>query len=171
MKNCLALVSLSLLLFSCKEEKKPDSLSFSNDFENIIGWAPSHTIDGHRAHSGKFCSAVSEKNPYGQTFSIQMKQLKKPIKKAKVSFWASLPDLNADAKVVVEIKNQNGEKVYWEGLSIKGKAKKIDEWTEISETFSISGPNVNHGENTILVYLWNVGASPIYHDDLVVEFE
>jgi hypothetical protein len=149
---------------------KQNGMVYFNDFENTKGWIPLY-LNKEPHHSGSFSNKLDTNNRFGATFQLKLKDIsERKIKKLKVCFWVLLNAENATSKFVVEVKDKDKNKVFYLAKNIDETVKTTKKWTKVDYEFTFPDENCKLGENTISMYVWDLGKSDIFVDDERVEF-
>jgi hypothetical protein len=146
----------------------------ANDFENVDGWLADSpalaTLNRDRAHSGAYSTMVAP----GMDFSLGYNNMLKNLApewpaKLTVSAWVLVPNEQAAAKLVTEIKRgpTNSAGLLWEGLELNKAVKIYNKWQYVEQTITL--PPSATPNSRILVYLWRAESKvPVYLDDLKI---
>ena len=175
----LGIAALATALGACSKdhslEKLPEGMITRNDFENVQGWGAANepSVTTEKAHSGKYSVVTNSQIEFGYTYVRQMGQMTggKP-KKLTITAWAWVPDKDASAAVVVDVKHspEKGNQVFYAGLDLAHTVTKFKEWEQVSKTFVL--PDSIASANVCKVYMWR-GSSPraVYLDDVSIQVE
>lgn len=174
----VAAVSLATSLGACSKDPSaslPEGTVTINNFENVQGWGGANeaSITSEKAHSGRYAVISKPGIDFGYTYANTLGQMTggKP-KKITLSGWAWVPDKDANAALVLDIKHSatNGSQVFYAGMELARTVKKFSEWQEVSKTFVL--PDSIASINTCKVYMWR-GSSPraVYLDDVTIQVE
>jgi Carbohydrate binding domain len=169
---CSALMCIGLAGCSdSKTEDTPENLISRNDFESLEGWAPTNpSLTTVKAHSGRYSVKVDSGVEYGISYiSPLSKASPTRLQKVQVSAWVMRMGKDANANLVVEVKNpaNDAQKIFWESLEIGKETKAVNEWTEVKKTFTL--PATIEAAHELRVYLWRAGATqPVFLDDVVI---
>ena len=174
----VATVALATALGACSKGGSadlPEGTVTINNFENVQGWGGANeaSVTAEKAHSGRYSVMTKPGLDFGYTYANTMGQMTggKP-KKITVSGWAWVPDKDANAAIVLDIKHSatNGNQVYYAGMELASTVKKFNEWQEVSKTFVL--PDSIASSNVLKVYMWR-GSSPrpVYLDDVTIQVE
>ncbi|MDB5234646.1 MAG: hypothetical protein JWR44_1639 [Hymenobacter sp.] len=174
----LGIAALATTLGACSKNNSsdmPEGMVTRNDFENVQGWSGANepSVTTEKAHSGKYSVVTKPQIDFGYTYARTLGQMTggKP-KKLTVTGWAWVPDKDANATIVVDIKHSptNGSQVYYAGMELARTVKKFNEWQEVSKTFVL--PDSIASINQCKVYMWR-GSSPrpVYLDDVTIQVE
>ena len=174
----LAFVVVALVSSACSKDGSADlpaGMVTRNDFENVQGWGGANelSVTVEKARSGKSSICVNPQVEFSYTYNRQLSQMTggKP-KKLTVTGWAWVPDKDAKALIVVDIKRsaEKGTQVFYEGLELATAVKDFKEWSEVKKTFIL--PDSISSVNQCKVYMWR-GSSPrpVYLDDVSISLE
>lgn len=169
---------LSVLLLTGCSQKSDDAtvaknLAF-NDFENLDGWLADSpalkTLTHTKAHSGKYSTMVSSDYEFSLGYNNALSRLS-PDWPAKltISAWVMVPNDQAGAKLVTEIKSSNKQEsnLLWEGLELNKAVKLYNQWQYIEQTITM--PTAAKPTSRLLVYLWRADSkASVYLDDLKI---
>lgn len=167
---------LALSLSACSDGSSPSSsekLLAANDFEQLAGWIGDNpagaTLTTDKAHSGKYSVVVKPGSDYGLGYGNVLSKLSgtRPAKIA-VSAWVLVPNKDAGAVLVTEIKDPATNKtLLWAGLDCGKQVKKFNEWQKVEKTIDI--PAEATAASRIQIYPWRGGGGqPVYVDDVEV---
>lgn len=168
---------LTVSLASCGSEKtSAPALNqlCSNGFESVDGWmgnTPTPSLTKEKAHSGAYSVLVKPGVDYSMGYenTLGKMSVSRP-KKLKVTGWVFLPNPQAGARLVVEIKDPakaTDNTLMWQGIDLKREVKKFNEWQQIEKTITI--PTNTDATSTFKMYLWRSDSSlPVYLDDVAV---
>ncbi|MCI1188235.1 hypothetical protein MON38_12465 [Hymenobacter sp. DH14] len=176
--SLFAAVAFVTTLGSCSKDSSanlPEGTVTYNNFENVQGWGGANepSVTTERAHSGKYSVITKPELDFGYTYVNTLGQMTggKP-KKITVSGWAWVPDKDANAALVVDIKHSpaNGSQVFYGLLEMGRNVKKFGDWQEVNKTFDL--PDSIASGNLCKVYMWR-GSSPrpVYLDDVSIKIE
>jgi hypothetical protein len=162
-----------LLLNSCFHKKNPEvkqSVIFSNNAE-IDDWTPVATIKQNaNAHSGKYVSVIDSVNVYSLGLSKKIIDIStQKIDSVIISYWVYLKNNSANACTVISVETPQGKSAYWDGPSLRSKAKELNKWIEVKESFKL--PADTDKNNVLKLYVWNKSKEEILLDDFKVEFK
>ena len=174
----VAAVAIATTLGACSKYKSanlPEGTVTINNFENVQGWGGANeaSVTSEKAHSGRYSVMTKPGLDFGYTYVNNLGQMTggKP-KKVTISGWAFVPDKDANATVVLDIKHSatNGSQVYYAGMELARSVKKFNEWQEVTKTFDL--PDSIASINMCKVYMWR-GSSPrpVYLDDVTIQVE
>ncbi|GAB3861109.1 hypothetical protein GCM10028822_40080 [Hymenobacter terrigena] len=166
----------TLLLTGCSStsgDAPADGQLAFNNFENLDGWLADSpalaTINREKAHSGVYSTKVSPGHDYSLGYSNTLERFS-PDWPAKitVSAWVLLPNDQANAKLVTQVKSPNaGSDLVWEGLELNKVVKVYNKWQHVEQTITM--PEAAKPDSRLLVYLWRADSKePVYLDDLEI---
>ena len=174
----MAAAALATTLGACSKDSSanlPEGTVTINNFENVQGWGGSSeaSVTTERAHSGKYSVMTKPGLDFSYTYINTLGQMTggKP-KKVTVSGWAWVPDKDANAALVLDIKHSptNGSQVYYSSMEIARTVKKFGGWEQVSKTFDL--PDSIASANQCKVYMWRGSSpSPVYLDDVTIQVE
>lgn len=153
----------------------PAGVITRNDFENVQGWGGANegSVTTEKAHSGKYSICVNPQIEYSYTYSRQLGQMSsgKP-KRLTVSGWAWVPDKEAKAALILEIKHspEKNTPVFYEGMELAATIQGFKSWEKVSKTYVL--PDSVAITNQVRLYMWR-GSSPrpVYLDDISIKIE
>ena len=171
-------VALATALGACSKDQSadlPEGTVTSNNFENVQGWGGANeaSVTAEKAHSGRYSVMTKPGLDFGYTYVNTLGQMTggKP-KKMTISGWAWVPDKDANAALILDIKHSatNGSQVYYAGMELARTVKKFNEWQKVTKTFDL--PDSIASINTCKIYMWR-GSSPrpVYLDDVTIQLE
>lgn len=174
----LGVAALSFGLGACSKsgsEDWPAGTVTRNDFENVQGWGGANEggVTTDKAHSGKHSIWVNPQTEFSYTYIRQLGQMSsgKP-KKLTVSGWAWVPDKDAKAMLILEIKHspEKGTVVLYDGTELSSTVNGFKGWEKVSKTYTL--PDSVASANQLKLYLWR-GSSPrpVYLDDVSIQVE
>jgi hypothetical protein len=161
-------IGIVLFCFGCSEKQK--GLVYFNDFEGIKGWAQAYlNKEPHR--SGQYSNKLDSTSCYSMTFKLRFKDIAdRPVKKAKISFWALMIDPASPSKFIVDIYTPDKTKIFYIAKDIPDYVKKAKKWVKVNLDYTFVKGDVTLPDNIISVYAWNQSKNDIYIDDLRIEF-
>lgn len=176
MKNSIKLISLLALITACSPDENVSSvLIFKNNMDGIHAWTEKHPANFIRtdiAYSGLYVCKVNNESPYSTTFYVKLGDINsKTLKKLKVSGWIQVPDMNAQATLVVDLLDQNKQSFDYIAKYCMKELKDTNKWVKITNEINLSTGNRNNPENFVKVYFTNNAQQPLLVDDMIVEFE
>lgn len=144
-----------------------------NDFENVDGWtgdAPPPSLTRDQAHSGAYSVVVRPGVDFSLGYNNPLRRLA-PEWPAKltISAWVLLPNEQATAKLVTELKpaSGNGPNLLWDGLDLASTLNVYGKWQHVEKTIVL--PEAATADSRLLVYLWrSESKEPAYLDDLEI---
>ncbi|WP_159437460.1 carbohydrate binding domain-containing protein [Hymenobacter daecheongensis] len=146
----------------------------ANDFENLDGWLADSpalaTLNQAKAHSGRYSTMVSAGHDYSLGYNNTLGRLS-PEWPAKltVGAWVLLPNDQAAAKLVVEIKGTDpaAPSLVYQAIELPKAVKLSNKWQYVEQTIAMSG--TAKPDSKLLVYLWRADSKePVYLDDLKI---
>jgi hypothetical protein len=166
-----AAFALTFLLTDCNRGLKQKGLVYTNDFENMKGWAPQINLTKYPAHEGVFAGKLDTAHLYGPTLKLRFEDISPlPVRKLKYSMWIYIKSLKAQGKVVVGIASPDKPDLFWDAKHIRDLVKEEGKWVEVKGEFNLYTGNINAPKNIISFYTWNIAKEEIYVDDIRVEF-
>ena len=169
------LLGLNLLLGACSHESSSSSnpkLLASNSFEEFYGWLPADApaLTQAQAHTGKFSTLVGP----GHEFSLGYNNILSGLSpqwpaKLTISAWVFIPDAQATAQLVTEVKSANATRpgLLWDGVKLTDQVKAYGQWRRIERTITL--PETAKPGSRLLVYLWEADQHlPVYLDDMEI---
>ena len=174
----LGLAALSIGLGACSKSGSgdwPEGTITRNDFENVQGWGGANegSLTTERAHSGRYSISVNPQTEFSYTYARQLGQMagSKP-KRLVVTAWAWVPDKDAKASLILEIKHspEKATPVLYEGLELSSTVRSFKSWEQVSKTYVL--PDSVASTNQVKLYVWR-GSSPrpVYLDDVSIKVE
>jgi hypothetical protein len=148
-----------------------------NNFESVQGWGGANepSVTTNKAHSGKTSIWVNPQVEFSYTYIRLLSQMTagdKP-KKLTVEGWAWVPDANAKASVMLDIKHSpaNGSTVFYGGMDLVDAVEGgFSAWKKVKHTFSL--PDSVAFNNSVKVYMWRgTSQAPVYFDDMAISIE
>lgn len=166
---------LAGLLAGCTSGPSPaavDATLAFNDFENVDGWLTGSpyqaTLSRDQAHSGKFSSRIDADHEYSLGYKNTLSLLAPDFPaKLTIGAWVLVPDGQAKARLVVEIKapDQSGSGQLWEGLDLSTAVRVFNKWQYVEQTITV--PATAGPQSTIQTYVWRDQSKvPVYVDDI-----
>lgn len=172
-----ATLLVTLFLIGCTRDASQDAtkkpLAF-NDFENVDGWLADSpalaTLSRDKAHSGIYSTAVSPGHEFSLGYNNALSRLA-PDWPAKltVSAWVLLPDDQAAAQLVTEVKQANSQApgLLWQSIDLVNTVKVYGKWQHVEQ--AVAMPAGAKPGSRLLVYLWRANSKqPVYLDDLQI---
>ena len=169
------LLGLGLLLGACSREaaSSPDpKLLASTSFEEFYGWLPANApaLTQAQAHSGKFSTMVGAGHEFSLGYNNMLSGLAPQWPgKLKISAWVFIPDEQATAQLVAEVKSADATKpgLLWEGVKLTDQVKAYGQWRRLEHTITL--PATARPDSRLLVYLWEADQHlPVYLDDMEI---
>ena len=164
-----------LLLGACSREATPSAdpaLLAATDFEHLNGWLPADApaLTQAQAHSGKFSTLVGP----GHEFSLGYNNILSGLApqwpaRLKISAWVFIPDAQATAQLVTEVKSADATRpgLLWEGVKLTDQVKAYGQWRRLEHTITL--PATAKPDSRLLVYLWEADQHlPVYLDDMEI---
>jgi len=174
MKNIFFCTLLIFLFYGCSSDtkvEKVDKMTFTNDCESIEGWdSNSRAVSTENFHSGRYSNKLDAQNPYSVTFKRKYSDISNSqIKFVKISAWVYFLTNNYVGKaLVVEIVDQAGQKLLWEGIDMKEFVKSPKQWIKIEKVIKL---DKKYEPNSIFgIYAWNNSNDGILLDDFRIQF-
>ncbi|HEX8657840.1 MAG TPA: carbohydrate binding domain-containing protein [Hymenobacter sp.] len=170
----IILTNLSLASCSTKSETVNNSnILASSDFDNLIGWAgdlPSlATLSKVRAHSGRYSTSVQPGFDYSLGYSNALGKLvdHRP-EKLTISAWVLVPNDQANARLVIEIKDPaNSQGLLYDGTELRTVVKEFNNWQRIEKTITV--PATAGATSNLVIYMWRADSrDPVYLDDMQI---
>ena len=179
MKKWLGIL-LTASLASCgggDTTTNPANLVAKNDFESMDGWmgdAPAPSLTKEKAHSGLYSVSVRPGVDYGIGYSSLLgKMTPTRPQKIKLSAWVFVPSDQANANLVVEMRdpaNPAAPPLLWQGIVLKKEVKKFNEWQQLEKVITL--PAGATAATSFKMYLWRTdSAVPVYLDDVVLALD
>ena len=163
--HCRLLLIFLLPLFSCTDTRQQKETNhFSQDFEQLEGWAKVKITNEISAHSGKFCNRIDEEVPYGATFTIANPK----IKMIKVSAWCNFSNSDCKGSLCINITDKAEQSKQWENTILEEKVQKSKSWTKVY-LYATLKPEAQSQDNKISIFAMNNGKSKFYIDDVEIE--
>lgn len=178
LKPTPAVVFLALLLsVGCTKKTETKAVSSplaATSFENLDGWladAPAlASLTRDKAHTGQYSTMVGPSHEFSLGYSNPLSRLAPDWPgKLTVGAWVYLPNEQAKAKLVVEIKKTNtaSANLFWEGLELTQPVKVYNKWQYVEHTVTL--PPAATANSRLLVYVWRADSrQPVYMDDLSI---
>ena len=174
----LGLAAAGLGLGACSSsgsEEWPAGVITRNDFENVQGWGGANEagVTTEKARSGKYSICVNPQTEFSYTYIRQLGQMSsgKP-KKLTVTAWAWVPDKDAKASLILEIKHspEKGTQVLYDGTELSSTVRSFKSWEQVTKTYVL--PDSVAAANVVKLYIWR-GSSPrpVYMDDVSIKVE
>ncbi|SHJ35599.1 hypothetical protein SAMN02745146_2898 [Hymenobacter daecheongensis DSM 21074] len=171
-----AALLLTLSLAGCSpktDDAQSANVLAENDFDHLDGWAGDlpalATLSKTKAHSGAYSTSVRPGFDYSLGFSNVLGKLtdRRP-QKITISAWVMLPNDQANARLVVEIKDPNkSDDLLYKALELRSVVKKYNEWQQVEQTIEM--PATAAVTSRLLVYLWRADSNePVYLDDMKI---
>ncbi len=165
-----ALVLLAAASGCSSAESNPDNQLLSNDFDSLAGWGiESPSLTREQAHSGQYSIKIQKGIDYSLTYKNVLGRIS-PTRVNKITvqgYVYTTKPTNASLAVQLVRSETDGTNVYNEGVSLGRKAKKVGQWTKISQTFDL--PAEASATNQLRIYMWGASDDEIvYLDDLQV---
>ncbi|RPD46156.1 hypothetical protein DNI29_14205 [Hymenobacter sediminis] len=177
LKPAPVILFLALLSVGCS--KKTDSKTIggplaATSFENLDGWladSPAlYSLTRDKAHTGQYSTMVGPNHEFSLGYSNPLSRLAPDWPgKLTIGAWVYVPNEQATAKLVVEIKKTNSASanLFWEGLAITQPVKVYNKWQYVEHTVTL--PPAATANSRLLVYLWRADSrQPVYMDDLSI---
>lgn len=157
-----------------KEPLYADRHFFNLDNEQNQQLEGLQTITTEFSFSTPNSSCINEQNPYSVCFSMSIKDIKIVpkgiITHTSVNVRLYSPDSVINVKVVVCVSDpKKEENLSWHGKDINIRMTEKNEWFFASDFIPID-PEHALPENKIFVYVWNVGKSRVFVDNMEVVF-
>ena len=171
MNKILLLVIATVMLFACgkTDENKSGLFSASNNFDLSSSWINTQTIVNELSHSGKFSSKMDSTQEYGIGIRAKFNELTDKLpKKVNVHCWIYSKSPVLEATLVCD-PTINEQSISWQGLDLKTKITKANEWIEFNHSFDL--PKNITPDSKFLVYFWNPKKVIFYVDDLDISLE
>ncbi|MDQ2794058.1 MAG: hypothetical protein M3Y12_08625 [Bacteroidota bacterium] len=176
-KYAFAFLLVALGASSCSQkpaEPTGSDVLATNDFENLDGWLADSpalvTLTKSRAHSGVYSTQAGPGYDFSLGYNNQLSRLAPEWPgKLKVSAWVLLPNDQAAAKLVMEVKSgaTTSAGLLWEGLDLTKAVKSYNKWQYVEQTITL--PETAKPTSRLLVYLWRADSKqPVYLDDLKI---
>jgi hypothetical protein len=167
----ICFISTAAIFFSCSSESSRNALSFKNDFESVKGWSDTSRLTMNAAHSGMYSSKTDPQDQYSYTFRLKMKDISsKPLKTLHFSAWCYAESLPATGNIVVSIKNDGPNDLFYNATSLENQIIEEKKWTEVTGNLMIDASGINSLNNELRFYLINNSQTPIYLDDCTLDF-
>lgn len=145
--------------------------TYKNDFENVsIDFGIPHTFT--RVHSGTRSTFLIESMEKSCLHTRQLNRIldTKRVNNVVGSIWINPLDTNkTGAFVVCEITDEKGNHLFRESIPVDDRLEGENRWAQV--TFSLKIPERIDMEKIISFYIYNVGKTRFYVDDMVIKFD
>ncbi len=173
-KLLCSLLALGLAACGGAAPTPPADQLAANDFEHLDGWLNGNTpasLTQEKAHSGVYSVKVDPATDYSLGYTNQLGRISTGrMRKIKLRAWVFLPNDQATAALVTEIKTPDPTKNLWDNFDLGKEATTksgFNKWLEVEHTVDVPATAVFN--STLQVYLWRNGSSqPVYLDDLQI---
>lgn len=156
------------ILYSCKESKEPENLTFTNNFDNIKGWIEYNGYYDKVSYSSPYCLRLDTLTQFGIPFKIKFSEIGMK-RSVKFSIMCLHEQTSAEAKLVITVNSPEKQNVFWYGYSTKEIIDESQKWFNVTHQIDIDTIAVKP-QNDLLIYVWNTGTTPVLVDNYKIEF-
>jgi len=160
----LVLSALSMLIFSCSNNKEFAQVFKGNDWINI------KTLGSFGGYEGDVCSRID--SVYHDSYGFRKKTNEitpNPIKRVKISLWLKVEDINKKLNLAISLSEKN-KAILWEGIDIKSfiKINEANKWYKFEFTKLL--PEYEVEDAQFETYVYNSDNNIVYIDDFQIRF-